>query len=68
MEALSRMPFTAQKDVFKQLEEYADIHHLNKKEVNRQTALRLLAMGLAPQQIAEATQLSLDEVKALQAN
>ena len=116
MEALSRMPFTAQKDVFKQLEEYADIHHLNKKEdeayqnslwvardyaaimsaaereakeyglaqglkkgmekgmekgrteANRQTALRLLAMGLAPQQIAEATQLSLDEVKALQAN
>ena len=125
MEALSRMPFTAQKDVFKQLEEYADIHHLNKKEdeayqnslwvardyaaimsaaereateyglaqgmkkgmekgmekglekgmekgmekgrleANRQTALRLLTMGLSPQQVAEATQLSLDEVNQL---
>ncbi len=32
MEALSRMPFTAQKDIFKQLEEYADIHHLSKKD------------------------------------
>ena len=32
MEALSRMPFTAQKDIFRKLEKYADIHHLNKKE------------------------------------
>ncbi len=32
MEALSRMPFTAQKDVFKQLEEYADSHRLTRKE------------------------------------
>ena len=120
MEALSRMPFTAQKDVFKQLEEYADIHHLNKKEdeayqnslwvardyaaimsaaereateyglaqglkkgmkkgmekgmekgrleANKQTALRLLAMGLSFQQVAEATQLSLDEVNKLRGN
>ena len=26
------MPFTAQKNIFKQLEEYADSHHLNKDE------------------------------------
>lgn len=32
MEALSRMPFTAQKEIFKQLEEYADSHRLTKKE------------------------------------
>ena len=32
MEALSRMPFTTQKNIFKQLEEYADSHHLNKDE------------------------------------
>ena len=32
MEALSRMPFTAQKEIFKQLEEYADRHRLNRKE------------------------------------
>ena len=32
MEALSRMPFTAQKEIFKKLEEYADSHRLNKKE------------------------------------
>ena len=32
MEALSRMPFTAQKDIFKQLEEYADSHRLTRKE------------------------------------
>lgn len=32
MEALGRMPFTAQKDIFKQLEEYADSHRLTKKE------------------------------------
>ena len=32
MEALSRMPFTAQKNIFKQLEEYADSHHLSKDE------------------------------------
>ena len=32
MEALSRMPFTAQKNIFKQLEKYADSHHLNKDE------------------------------------
>lgn len=31
MEALSRMPFTAQKEIFKQLEEYADSHRLTKK-------------------------------------
>lgn len=108
MEALSRMPFTAQKDIFKKLEEYADIHHLNKKEdeayqnslwvardyaacmaaaereatergmaqgmekgmaqANKQTAIRLLAMGLTPQQVAKATQLSVDEIKNLQGN
>ena len=32
MEALSRMPFTAQKEIFKQLEEYADSHRLTRKE------------------------------------
>lgn len=32
MEALSRMPFMAQKDIFKQLEEYADSHRLTRKE------------------------------------
>ena len=32
MEALGRMPFTAQKEIFKQLEEYADSHRLTKKE------------------------------------
>lgn len=32
MEALSRMPFTAQKEIFKQLEDYADSHRLTKKE------------------------------------
>lgn len=32
MEALGRMPFTAQKSIFKQLEEYADSHRLNKDE------------------------------------
>ena len=32
MEALSRIPFTAQKDIFKQLEEYADSHRLTRKE------------------------------------
>ena len=32
MEALTRMPWTAQKNIFKQLEEYADSHHLTKKE------------------------------------
>ncbi len=32
MEALNRMPFTAQKEIFKQLEEYADSHRLTKKE------------------------------------
>ncbi|WP_308270106.1 hypothetical protein [Prevotella sp.] len=26
------MPFTAQKEIFKQLEEYADSHRLTKKE------------------------------------
>ena len=29
---MSRMPFTAQKEIFKQLEEYADSHRLTKKE------------------------------------
>lgn len=32
METLGRMPFTAQKEIFKQLEEYADSHRLTKKE------------------------------------
>lgn len=32
MEALGRMPFTAQKEFFKQLEEYADSHRLKRKE------------------------------------
>ncbi len=32
MEALTRMPFTAQKEIFNRLAEYADTHHLNKKE------------------------------------
>lgn len=32
MEAWGRMPFTAQKEIFKQLEEYADSHRLTKKE------------------------------------
>ena len=32
MEALSRMPFTAQKEIFKQMEEYADSHRLTRKE------------------------------------
>ena len=32
MEALKRMPFTAQKEIFKRLEEYANTHHLSQKE------------------------------------
>ena len=32
MEALTRMPFTAQKKIFEKLAEYADRHHLNSKE------------------------------------
>ena len=32
MEALSRMPFTAQKEIFRKLEEYADSHRLTRKE------------------------------------
>ena len=32
MEALTRMPFTAQKKIFEKLAEYADKHHLNEKE------------------------------------
>ena len=32
MEALTRMPWTAQKKIFEKLEEYADSHRLSKKE------------------------------------
>ena len=35
MEALERMPFTSQKNVFKVLEEYADSHALNQEEYAR---------------------------------
>lgn len=121
MEALSRMPFTAQKEIFKKLEEYADSHRLNRKEweayenslwiardnmacmaaaerearekgmkqgreeglqqgreeglqqgmaqgiddAKKSNAKRFLAMGLSPEQVAEGTQLPLDEVLRL---
>jgi len=97
MEALSRMPFTAQKSIFKKLEEYADIHHLNKKENEAyqnslwiahdnaavmegakiegraegraeeriKNAINFLSMGLSPEQVAQGTGLSLQEVLKL---
>ena len=113
MEALTRMPFTAQKKIFEKLAEYADKHHLNAKEHEQYenslwiardnlacmeaaeqeakergfsqglaegmekgmekgiaknkiaTAKRLLAMGLTPEQVAQGSELPLDEVLKL---
>ena len=113
MEALGRMPFTAQKEIFKQLEEYADSHRLTRKEweayenslwiardnmacmaaAEREArekghaeghaagmaegraegraeektdiAKRLLSLGLAAEQVADGTGLSIEEVKEL---
>ena len=99
MEALSRMPFTAQKDIFKQLEEYADSHRLTRKEweayenslwiardnmacmaaaerearekgmaegraeEKKETAKRLLDMGLSIEQVSQGLGLSIEDTK-----
>ena len=109
MEALGRMPFTAQKEIFKQLEEYADSHRLTKKEweayenslwiardnmacmaaaerearekghaegmaegrakgmaeEKRETAKRLLSLGLTIEQVALGTDLSKEDIEKL---
>ena len=97
MEVLERMPFTAQRKIFKVLAELADMRCLTQEEqdkydesrkvvddyysglygsyitgrdegeakANIETAKRLLAMGLTPEQVAEGTQLSMEEVKKL---
>ncbi len=88
------MPFTAQKEIFKRLEEYANTHHLSQKEneayINSlwiaydnaavmegariegreeeriKNARRFLAMGLSPEQVAEGTELPIEEVINMQ--
>ena len=101
MEALTRMPFTAQKKIFKRLAELADSRCLSKEEQEKYdesrkvaddyysglagsymagektgikkgiaknkiaSAKRYLAMGLTPEQVAQGSDLPLDEVLKL---
>ena len=97
MEALTRMPFTAQKKIFKRLAELADSRSLSKEEQEKYdesrkaaddyysglagsymagekkgiaknkiaTAKRYLAMGLTPEQVAQGSDMPLEEVLKL---
>ena len=56
MEALTRMPWTAQKNIFKQLEEYADSHALSKKEMEAyENSLWIARDNMAAMAYAERT-------------
>ena len=51
---MSRMPVTAQKEIFKQLEEYADSHRLTKKEWEAyENSLRIARDNMACMAAAE---------------
>lgn len=93
METLERIPFEAQKKIFKRLEDIMDVRCLKaedmekyeesqrmvdnynlgmwgawldgKQEGKQEDAMRFLAMGLSPEQVAKGTQLPLDVVKTL---
>lgn len=56
MEALTRMPWTAQKNIFRQLEEYADSHALSKKEMEAyENSLWIARDNMAAMAYAERT-------------